>query len=412
MKKSLNILMVLFTQKYEGTYYRAFPWASYLVSQGHRVTLLCTSKHSRFRTTVSDENGVRIIETPAFMTGGKLMPRLTAMNSWGPLDIAARYSELKNSDYDIIHVFEHHMHVSLPVYLAGRKNIPVLIADWCDHYGPGGFRENASSSRYYPLYRQLGKPVQHVLDFIEGDLRRRADAVTVISTYLRQRALDCGVPADKIHLIPGSSETDQIRVQSKEEARKEKGLDPDLNYVLFFGAGQFDLDFSLEAFKRVQRDFPQSRFIVVGKEDPDVTRKAAELGVTRKTIQTGWIDDDGLSDWLACADVCLLPMKDTPINHARWPNKIGFYMAAGRPTVATGVNDVGELIETGDIGLVSRPDPQDFAEKIEYLFAHRRLAEDMGQRARRIAEKEFALPVQGAELEKLYLNLAGVAYAA
>jgi glycosyltransferase involved in cell wall biosynthesis len=402
----MKILMSVFTRRYEGTFYRAFPWATFLAARGHDVTIICTSK-KQFCATVSTESGVRIIETPALFSGRLAMTRLCGMYGWGPLDIAARYKELRHGHYDVVHVFEHHMHVALPVYLAGRKHIPVLIADWCDHYGKGGFRGiEYSPYRLAKLYNLIGFPFRLLMDHLEGDLRRRADAVTVISTYLRQRAINCGVPVEKIYRIPGSADTTQISPASRLEARNRLGLDENPPYALFFGAGQFDLDFCLEAFSLVLRQTPNARCIIVGTKDPAVTRKSAELGIQNSVIQTGWINDDRLNDWLACTDVCLLPMKDTPINHARWPNKIGFYMAASRPTVATGVNDIGELIETGDIGLVSRVDPQDFADDIVYLFTHRQLATEMGQRARRIAENEFALPIHGAELERLYLNLS------
>jgi glycosyltransferase involved in cell wall biosynthesis len=407
MERPLNILMILFTRRYEGTFYRAFPWACFLVSRGHQVTVLCTSKN-RFRTTVSTEKGVRLIETPALFSGRYIMTRLCGMYGWGALDILGRYREIRHGRYDIVHTFEHHLHVALPVYLAGRKRVPVLVADWCDHYGKGGFREyEYSPYRLSRLYTLLGFPFRMLMDYLEGSLRRRADAVTVISTFLKQRALHAGVSAEKIVLIPGSAEIQTIQPQLPHIARRKLGLDEYGNYVLFFGAGQFDVDFSLSAFARVLQQVPNARFIVAGKTDEAVTRKSNELGIQDQVIQTGWIDDEQLNDWLACADVCLLPMKDNPPNHARWPNKIGFYMAAARPVVTTGVNDIEELIESSDIGLVSRVDPQEFADRILYLFTHRQLALEMGQRARRVAENEFALTIHGAELERLYFKLSG-----
>jgi glycosyltransferase involved in cell wall biosynthesis len=404
----MKILMTLFSGKHEGTFYRAFPWAAFLVSHGHDVTILCTSADKMFRKKVFIEHGVRIIEAPSLLDGGRIMARFTAMCGWGPLDIATRCRELRNGRYDIVHTFEHHPHVALPVYLAGRKHIPVLIADWCDHYGKGGMREFSRLSPYYQLYKLLGFPFQLLLDHLEVALRRRADAVTVISSFLRQRASSKGVPEEKIHLITGSAETVLVQPRPARMARARLDLDENLHYALFFGAGQFDVDFSLEAFARVLQQLPEARFIIVGKKDAAVTRKTTALGIQDKVIQTGWIDDDQLSDWLACADVCLLPMKDHPVNQARWPNKIGFYMAAGRPTVATGIGDVGRLIAERGIGMVSRVDPQDFAEQVLYLFQHPHIATDMGLRARQLAETEFAPPVQGAEVERLYLNLLGV----
>ncbi len=402
----MKILMILFTRRDEGTFYRAFPWAVYLVSRGHDVTLLCTAEKNRFCTTVSAERGVRIVETPALFDGRRLMARLTGMHGWGPLDILARCRELRRGRYDIVHAFEHHPHVTLPVCLAGRKSCPVLIADWCDHYGRGGLGgAEYSPYRLRRLYTPIGLPLRRWTEYVEGSLRRRADAVTVISSYLRQRALDKGVSPEKIHLITGSSETGLIRSAPPGPARKKMGLDGNLRYVLFFGAGQFDVDFSLEAFARVARKIPGSRFIVVGRKDPVVTRSVEALGLRDKVIQTGRVDDDQLSDWLACADICLLPMKDHPVNRARWPNKIGFYMAAGRPTVATAVGDVGRLIAEREIGLASQVDSRDFADKILFLLKSPSVAQEMGERARFIAERELETSVQGRELEQLYMTM-------
>lgn len=413
MPRSLNILMILFTRRQEGTYYRAFPWASFLVSRGHRVTILCTSPDHLFCTTVSEENGVRIIETPELFSGRRVMTRLCGLYGWGPLDILARRREIRRGQYDIVHTFEHQLHVSLPVYLAGRKHVPVLAADWCDHYGKGGLREiEYSPYRLAALYRVLGFPFRLLMDHLEGALRRRADAVTVISTFLRQRALQKGVAEENIHLISGSADVATVQVQEKAQARRKLGLNETAKYALFFGAGQFDVDFSLDAFAHVVRVFPDSRFVVVGKKENAVVRKAAELGVADKMIQTGWIDDAALSDWLACADVCLLPMKDNPSNHARWPNKIGFYMAAGRPVVATDVNDVGDLIRRRSIGRLSAVDANEFSERIVELFKDPQAAEEAGRQARKAAEEELDLSIQGAQLETLYHQLTGDSHAA
>jgi len=406
MARSLNIMMSLFTRRCEGTFYRALPWASFLVSRGHRVTILCTSKDNLFRIKVSEENGVHIIETPALFSGRFIMTRLCGMYGWGPLDILARWREARRGGYDLAVAFEHHLHVVLPLYLAGRKRIPVWIADSCDHYGKGGFREfEYSPYRLYRLYQLIGWPFRTLMDHMEMSIRRKADAVTVISTYIRDRVVGQGIPTEKVHLIPGSAETENIHVQPKADACRQMGLDPDLHYALFFGAGQFDVDFSLEAFERVQRKMPDSCFIVVGKKDPAVTRKASGLGIQEKIIQTGWIEEGQLGDWLACADVCLLPMKDNAPNHARWPNKIGFYMAAGRPVVATNVNDIGPLIRRQQMGRTCLVDVQGFADQVVELFENPPAAAEMGRRARETAEHDFAIPIQGEVLEQLCFDL-------
>ncbi|NCD35056.1 MAG: glycosyltransferase [Spartobacteria bacterium] len=411
MSRIMKILMSLFTQRCEGTFYRAFPWASYLASRGHDVTILCAGRKNRFASVISMENGVRIIEMPSLFDGRRIMTRLCGMAGWGPLDTIARWREMSRGTYQIVHTFEHHISVSLPVYLAGMKTKPVFVADGCDHYGKGGFREvEYSPYRLHRIYDVAGAPVKWLMDFLERDMRRRADAVTVISSFLRQRMLDFGVQPERIHLIPGSADVTTIYPQDANAARERTGLPPGA-YVLFFGAGQFDLDFSLEAFALLREERPDTRFIVVGKIDESVTQKAKQTGVLEHLIQTGWVDDLQLNDWLACGDICLLPMKCNPPNHARWPNKIGAYMAAGRPIVLTDVNDAGGLVQRENIGLTSLVSPADFAQKILRLLQNPAEAQMMGKQARYVAEHQFALPVHGAMLERLYQRLLEVHHA-
>ncbi|NKB15907.1 MAG: glycosyltransferase family 4 protein, partial [Sphingomonadales bacterium] len=48
---------------------------------------------------------------------------------------------------------------------------------------------------------------------------------------------------------------------------------------------------------------------------------------------------------LPAADLFLLPYPNKIVNVGRWPNKIGDYMAVGRPTVANPVGELNELFQ-------------------------------------------------------------------
>ncbi|MFH0878986.1 MAG: glycosyltransferase family 4 protein [Lentisphaerota bacterium] len=402
----MRIFMSLFCRREEGTYYRAFPWARGLAARGHQVTLACTTREARtVRSRVHEESGVRLIETPSLWDGRWVMTRLSGLYGWSPFSIAARTREIRWGGFDVVHAFEHQLHVSLPVVLAGRRSIPALISDQCDHYGKGGFREQLYSPyRLAALYRVIGWPVRTMMDEVERRLKRSADAVTVISRFFKERAVAMGITLEKIHVIPGSADVQAIRPMPRTEARRARGLPENANIMAFLGAGQFDVEFSLEAFVQVLRQKPNCLYLVLGPKDKDVAQRAKELGVADKVIQTGWIQDEELPGWLACADVCLIALRDHPVNQGRWPNKIGSYMAAGRPTVCTEVGDVAVLVRDRNIGRVAKVDPGDFAGKILELLQHPELAQSMGARARTVAENEFALEIQVKELESVYLN--------
>ena len=407
----MKILMLLFGRREEGTYYRAFPWARHLAAGGHAVTLMCVSPARRFIPLEEQADGVRIIETPNLGDGRGLLRKLSGLAGWGPLDLAARVREIRRGGYDLVHTFEHHCNVALPVYLAGRRGAPVLVADWCDHYGPGGFRQNGKRPRLEPVYTRLGLPLRAGADSMERRLRLRADGVTVISRYLEERALALGVPESNIRRIPGSAEIGAIHPLPKAEARAKLGVDPRQHVAAFFGAAQFDVDIALDAFARVAASDPQALLLLMGAPDHAVERHITERGLTRRVRRTGWVAEPLLPAWLACADVFLLPMRDTPVNRARWPNKIGFYMAAARPTVCSDVGDVAGVVRGEGIGLVVRGGAGAFAEGILQLFLDPGAAAGMGRRAREVAEQKFDIAVQGRALEDAYRSFTARASA-
>ena len=76
-----------------------------------------------------------------------------------------------------------------------------------------------------------------------------------------------------------------------------------------------------------------------------------------------------------------------------------------RPTVCSRVGDVAELVEQEQIGLVADNDPVQFGKTILTLLKDKRLADDMGKRARRVAERQFDIGVQGSQVEWLYQHL-------
>jgi glycosyltransferase involved in cell wall biosynthesis len=404
----MKILFLNFDRKERGTYYRPYNWAKYLAGQGHEVTVACVSTERKFRPRMRMEHGYRILETPNFMDGSHWMMRLTGTWGWGALDIACRLGELRRGDYDVVHTFEHFLNSAGPTYLVPRKKLPVLVSDWCDHYGKGGLRD--SHSRPYRLgffYRRVGYPLTVFCDFLERHHRKMADAVTVISTYLANRARDIGVRQERIRLIPGSVDCEQVKPMPKEEARRLTGVPSGTRVVSFLGAHQEDLGFSLEAFRQVLRDHPQTVFHIIGRKESGVGAKIRELGLAHYVRQTGWCKDKEMCNYLGATDVFLLPMQDTPANRARWPNKIGEYMASGRPTVCTRVGDVAEVVVREGIGLASEPTTEAFAYNIVQLLDQPALAMIMGKRARQVAEQKYDVHVQGKELEELYASLLG-----
>jgi glycosyltransferase involved in cell wall biosynthesis len=400
----MKILMLVGNEKEVGTYYRAFGWAKFLVEAGHVVTIACDGRE-RFHTHSYNEAGIKILETPSFMDGRLLGTRLCGMGGWGLLSVRARHAELLGGKYDVVHSFEHYPSVVLPVYTAGYKKRPVVLSDSCDHFGEGGFRDTYDLYRMRAVYRQLGKLPRKLLDYLEAEVKRRAAAVTVISRYLFDRAVRLGVDPKKITIIRGSVDTERIKSINKLEGREKVGISKKQRIVTFLGTGQFDADFALSAFVTVSQQMPDARFLLLGTKTESLGRVINKLSLSGRVIVTGWRPQQELIHFLSSTDVFVLPMRDNPVNQARWPNKIGEYMATGRPTVCSQVGDVAELVGREHIGLAVKNDPVGFGTAILELLKDDRLADDMGRRARRVAERQFDVAVQGSQIERVYRQL-------
>lgn len=396
--------MLLGNEKEIGTYHRAFGWAKYLTQRGHVVTIACDG-HKRFETRMHDVCGIKILETPSFMDGRLLGTRLTGLGGWGLLSIRARRAELFHGNYDVVHMFEHYPSVVLPVYMGGYGRSPVFLSDWCDHYGEGGFRDMYDTYRMRAIYRRLGKIPMKLLDFFEKDIRRKSSAVTVISSYLFDRAVGFKIDPDKISIIRGSVDTGKLKPIEKLDARKNVGIAGDQRIITFLGTAQFDVDLALRAFATVLHQCPDARFLVLGKKTDPLGPMIESLSLSDYVTLTGWCSQRDLINYLSATDVFVLPMRDNAVNQARWPNKINEYMAMARPTVCSPVGDVAELVKRERIGLVPENDPVHFGTAILTLLNNEQLARNMGKRARRVAERQFDIAVQGSQVERLYRRL-------
>jgi glycosyltransferase involved in cell wall biosynthesis len=105
--------------------------------------------------------------------------------------------------------------------------------------------------------------------------------------------------------------------------------------------------------------------------------------------------------YLGASDVLLLPLPDTLFDRARWPLRLGDYLAAGRPIVATSLPEIEKIVS--ECGLLAKiGDPEDFADKILSIISDPDLREEMGKRARGLAETRYSWKRIAKQLERAY----------
>ena len=389
----LRVAMSVASLRERSTYYRAYFLARELTRRGHEVIVFCLSPDSRFAVRQALVGGVQVIECPNFLN------RPVLGHGLGPFDILSRTLSLARKRFDIVHGFEYFADVVWPILLTRPLTGHLFISDWSDWFSKG-----IEMGRF----GRFGWPARLIAS-LEDSTRRRANAVTVISDTLRRRALQLGTPPERLLYITNGAPSDLVLPLSKGEARARLGIASSARIVGYLGVNYTqDLDLLVDPMAHLCRSIPQLRLMPIGKMDMRTEALFQRYGLGEHLMLTGWVPWEQLSLYLAVVDVFVLPMKKNAYNESRWPGKIGEYLAAGRPILASDVGEARRVVRDGEIGYRWDNTPEDFADKLVRILMDPSLAESMGRRARELAEGEYSWRVRGERIEKFYRQVLGI----
>jgi glycosyltransferase involved in cell wall biosynthesis len=316
-----------------------------------------------------------------------------------------RIKEGMSVQYDIIQTFDHFPNISIPFYILRKRTKSKFVSDWCDLYHlPGGLREVYGFHHDY-IYKKVGFVFRKYNRCVESDLRRKSDAVMVISKKLQEIAIENGVEKQNLFIIRGGVDTEKIKPMPKMEARKRLGLPMNARIVEFMGRFQNDLDIIIRSFALAKKEIPNSILLIVGEPQKWTRRLAANYGVMDSYIEVGRCSDELLPQYLACADVFVLPLDKNLANETRWANKFGEYLASGRPVVISNVGDQAAIVRQHKVGLVADNSIIDFSKKIQLILRNKGLSEKMGQKAAETACKHFSWKIMAEKLEYIYYDI-------
>ncbi len=148
--------------------------------------------------------------------------------------------------------------------------------------------------------------------FLERAVYRRADRFIVLSKAFRdQLCSGYGVPASKVHVIPGGVETDKFKPRDPGEARRQLGWDPGQKIVVCVRrlARRMGLENLVEAFGRVSAAHPHAR-LKIGGTGPlraQLGQQVRQAGLADRVDFLGFIPESDLATTYAAADLSIVP---------------------------------------------------------------------------------------------------------
>lgn len=377
-----------------GSAIRALSIGRWLALQGREVTVVSGRRRVGLAMTRASMDGVRLLELP------DILPYRFRNGGLSPIDLAGRLLHVLRERYDVVHTFEPRPCATVPGLFAQQRGKTVWVADWADLWGPDGMAAT------WP------RPQRVTLGAFDGIAqsytRRRADAVTVISSDLERRAEALGIPPERIRRIAVGANDDLFRPQAAAEARARFGIPGDALVLVHTGFAPFDDWLLADTFASIAASEPRAHLLMSGRRFPLVEERAAAAGAAHRVVHAGVVPYHELGSVMACGDVMVVPYTAVPHNEARFPNRVGDYLAAGRPIATNPTGDLGRLIARERIGIVAPATPEAFARAILDLLRQPDLRDEMGRRARTLAETTLSWRAVAASVGDLYDELSGV----
>ena len=281
-----------------------------------------------------------------------------------------------------------------------------LVLDLDDWEGVGGFATVKQKNNAF---------AKAIITYFEEWLPAKCAAVVVVSRLLEKRITLCGIPSDRIHIIPNGADILKYSPGCEGLEIKEKcgfkQTDIVLAYLGTFKPGGASWQLILDVFAVTYKRHADARLMMIGwgVDIDDAKTYAKKQNLSNAICFTGKVNHDQIPQYLAAADVYILPYSidfpDTYINIGRSSLKLYEYMAMGRPIIASDIGEISVALSDGCGELVPINDPEYFGGKIADLLDNPSKMAEFGRNARARAEDTYNYTVLGKRLVDVYNSI-------
>lgn len=376
----------------------------FLVKKGYEVDLITTTfqhweKKQRDLESVDQKSypfGIKFIYEPGYRKNIDLRRvrshRIAAENLRKLLE--------KEGDYDLIYAEIPPNDVALAAAEYAHRNKIPFVADVNDLW-PEAMRmvfdiPIVSDLLFYPLKRDAEK-VYSLTSGVIGTSDEYRDR-----PFLNQKR---DVLKETVYVGNEISVFDREAERHADEVQKEDGT----FWVTYAGTIGTSYDIRtvvLAAEELMKQGKTKIRFQILG-DGP--TREMLENLAKERKIQnvkfTGYVPYEQMAAYLVKSDVLINSfVRKAPQSIV---TKIGDYLAAGKPMINTCMSpEFRKKVEQDGFGINIEPeDVRELVNAVEWMYENEAERNDMGNRARKIAEEQFDRPVSYGKIEAMISSL-------
>lgn len=221
-----------------------------------------------------------------------------------------------------------------------------------------------------------------------------AKHIVALSPGMKEGIVRTGVSAGKVTVIPNASDLELFSPDVDGSVEHQRLGLGDRFAAIYFGAMGLanGLEYVIEA-ARILAERGNNKIVFVlhgsGGKRAELEKMASKYELTNVIFNNLVPDKEQLARIVAGCDVCMTIYRAAK-EHTWSPNKMFDALAAGKPVLINVPGWLGETIEKNKCGRCLDADrPQMLADALEELAADRELCRRMGKNARELAEREF-----------------------
>jgi glycosyltransferase involved in cell wall biosynthesis len=270
---------------------------------------------------------------------------------------------IREKGIDVV-VAAHVLAGSAVISAAKRHNVPVVfdLKDW--------FPDSAAA--YFRNRFMQGLVRRSVWEITRRNLSN-SDVITTVSPSLVEKLKGLGFTAG---LITNGVDTDLFRPMSGSDTRAELGIGTDEFVIGFSGSVErwYAIDDMIRALPDLIRYRPRTMLLVVGGSlftdyRAELETLAKDLGIADRIIFTGTKPYHELPRYIACMDVCAIPLSPPQWGEIALPNKFFEYSACGKPIIMRPIPDVARI---GGPNLFVYKTQEDYIAQVQALMKNPR----------------------------------------
>lgn len=249
------------------------------------------------------------------------------------------------------------------------------------------------------MSKNWGKPLKYekISARIEDAVLRNADIIVGNAEAFREELIGRGVNPEHIAIIPNGVDPDRFSPEINGEGiRDSLGIENKDVLVTFIGSfgpwhGTDVLANSIQYVIRQNRNV-KFLFIGEGKGLAKVKEIVRNNTVEEFVLFAGMVGRDKVPQHLAASDILVSPQVPNPDGSPFFgsPTKLFEYMAMGKAIVASDLDQIGEILSSGEDAILFKPgDCKDLADKILILINDPSLRQQLGDNARNKVVQKF-----------------------